>query len=196
MSDLQTKKQQLRQYYRTFRQQRTSNEKTACDLAMQERFCQSAIYRQCSVLLAYAATVAEPETEWILSQAWQDGKTVGLPKCLPNRQMVFCQVTSSQQLQKGTYGILEPDAACPILELPETGCVCLVPGLAFDRNGYRLGYGGGYYDRFLQQHPQLIRVGYCPTACFTDSLPREKTDLPVQYLITDQTEEELYGSGT
>lgn len=92
--------------------------------------------------------------------------------------------------------LLEPDAACSILELPETGCVCLVPGLAFDRNGYRLGYGGGYYDRFLQQHPQLIRVGYCPTACFTDSLPREKTDLPVQYLITDQTEEELYGSGT
>ena len=91
----------------------------------------------------------------------------------------------------------EPDAACPTLEpLPETGCVCLVPGLAFDRAGYRLGYGGGYYDRFLQQHPQLIRVGYCPSMHVAETLPREETDCPVQYLITEQTEEELYGSGT
>ena len=52
------------------------------------------------------------------------------------------------------------------------------------------------YDRFLQQHPQLIRVGYCPSMHVAETLPREETDCPVQYLITEQTEEELYGSGT
>ena len=72
----------------------------------------------------------------------------------------------------------------------------LVPGLGFDKEGYRVGYGGGYYDRFLQQHPQLIRVGYCPSMHVAETLPREETDCPVQYLITEQTEEELYGSGT
>ena len=197
MPEQQTKKEQLRQYYRTLRKERTAQEKQRLDLAMQERFCASACYRNSKVLLLYAATIAEPETEWILSQALQDEKIVGLPKCLPERQMVFCQVTNSQQLHRGAYGILEPDAACPTLKsLPETGCVCLVPGLAFDRAGYRLGYGGGYYDRFLQQHPQLIRVGYCPSMHIAETLPREETDCPVQYLITEQTEEELYGSET
>lgn len=197
MPEQQTKKEQLRQYYRTLRKERTAQEKQRLDFAMQERFCASACYRNSKVLLLYAATIAEPETEWILSQALQDEKIVGLPKCLPERQMVFCQVTNSQQLHRGAYGILEPNAACLTLEsLPETGCVCLVPGLAFDRAGYRLGYGGGYYDRFLQQHPQLIRVGYCPSMHVAETLPREETDCPVQYLITEQTEEELYGSGT
>ena len=150
MPEQQTKKEQLRQYYRTLRKERTAQEKQQLDLAMQERFCASACYRNSNVLLLYAATIAEPETEWILSQALQDEKIVGLPKCLPERQMVFCQVTNSQQLHRGAYGILEPDAACPTLEsLPETGCVCLVPGLAFDRAGYRLGYGGGYYDSII-----------------------------------------------
>ena len=153
MPEQQTKKEQLRQYYRTLRKERTAQEKQRLDLAMQERFCASACYRNSNVLLLYAATIAEPETEWILSQALQDEKIVGLPKCLPERQMVFCQVTNSQQLHRGAYGILE-------------------------------------------QHPQLIRVGYCPSMHIAETLPREETDCPVQYLITEQTEEELYGSET
>ncbi len=194
MPELQAEKQRLRQQYRTMRRQRTAAEKTACDLAMQERFCQTAAYRQSTVLFAYAATAAEPATDWILLQAWQDEKIVCLPKCLPDHQMVFCQVTNLQQLQKGAFGILEPDDACPVLLPPETGGVCLVPGMAFDLQGYRLGYGGGYYDRFLQQYPQLIRVGYCPSAFLTDRLPREETDLPVQIIVTEKTEEVVYGA--
>ena len=107
MPEQQTKKEQLRQYYRTLRKERTAQEKQRLDLAMQERFCASACYRNSKVLLLYAATIAEPETEWILSQALQDEKIVGLPKCLPERQMVFCQVTNSQQLHRGAYGILD-----------------------------------------------------------------------------------------
>ena len=71
MPEQQTKKEQLRQYYRTLRKERTAQEKQRLDLAMQERFCASACYRNSKVLLLYAATIAEPETEWILSQAFQ-----------------------------------------------------------------------------------------------------------------------------
>lgn len=189
-----TEKQLLRKQYRTLRQQITAADKAVWDAAMQERFCRSSVYRQCQVLFAYVATPEEAETAWILEQAWQDNKVVALPRCLPNRKMVFCQVTNTQQLQRGAFDILEPDAACPVLQIPETGGICLVPGLVFDAKGYRIGYGGGYYDRFLQQHPQLYRVGYCAEVCCTDALPREKTDLPVQLLITNQKEVELYGS--
>ena len=197
MPEQQTKKEQLRQYYRTLRKERTAQEKQQLDLAMQERFCASACYRNSNVLLLYAATIAEPETEWILSQALQDEKIVGLPKCLPERQMVFCQVTNSQQLHRGAYGILEPDAAWPTLETRTYKCgVVRGHGLALDRSLDLLCSGGGYYDRFLQQHPQLIRVGYCPSMHVTETLPREETDCPVQYLITEQTVDELYGSGT
>jgi len=91
MPEQQTKKEQLRQYYRTLRKERTAQEKQQLDLAMQERFCASACYRNSNVLLLYAATIAEPETEWILSQALQDEKIVGLPKCLPERQMVLTE---------------------------------------------------------------------------------------------------------
>lgn len=196
MSELQLQKQQLRQHFRTLRQQLPSAQKAVWDTAMQERFCGSEAYRNAKVLLAYAATAEEAETAWILKQAWQDGKIVGLPRCLPNRQMVFFQVTNSQQLRNGAFGILEPDTACPVLEIPETDAVCLVPGLAFDKAGYRIGYGGGYYDRFLQNHSQLYRVGYCASCFQTDALPREETDLPVHMLVTEQKEEELYGSGT
>ena len=103
MPEQQTKKEQLRQYYRTLRKERTAQEKQQLDLAMQERFCASACYRNSNVLLLYAATIAEPETEWILSQALQDEKIVGLSRMQLVRPSNRCRKQAAFVLSRGWH---------------------------------------------------------------------------------------------
>ncbi len=84
------------------------------------------------------------------------------------------------------HGFEQPAAGTPALE-PELLDAVVVPGLAFDREGYRLGYGGGYYDRFLARIPAgVLSVGLVPQALLAESLPREPWDVPVRYLATEK----------
>ena len=112
-------------------------------------------YRQARRLYLYVSTGEEPDTRQLLLAALQAGKEVYAPRCLERPgEMAFLRVTGEEDLAPGKFGIYEPDPRrCPPAPEGEEG-LCLVPGLAFDRSGFRLGYGKGYYDRFLAAHPQ------------------------------------------
>lgn len=98
--------------------------------------------------------------------------------------MAFYRVSSREDLQVGAFGLLEPiPGRCPPLERGQ-GDLCLVPGLAFDREGYRLGYGKGYYDCFLAAQP-VRTVGLCFEALAFERLPRDGFDRPVCRLVTE-----------
>lgn len=98
--------------------------------------------------------------------------------------MAFYRVKSREDLKKGRFGIWEPDpTVCPLLEEP-SGAFCLVPGLAFDRAGYRLGYGKGYYDRFLAAHA-VKAVGLCYEELLLSQVPRQPLDQRVGWLVTE-----------
>lgn len=139
---------------------------------------------QAKTVLLYLSTPQELDTAPILREALRRGKQVGAPRCEGEGQMRF-YVYRPGALIKGAFGIREPDPArCPPVEgLAES--ICLAPGLSYDRAGFRLGYGGGYYDRFFAGYPGF-RIGVCFAALLRQALPIEPTDCPVQLVVTEK----------
>ena len=125
----------------------------------------------------------EPDTTPLMEQLLSMGKRVVLPVCLPQRKMEARAITSLDQLIPNHYGIPEPDGDCPIIP-PGDIDVVLVPNMMCDRAGYRLGQGGGYYDRWLKDYPGFT-VSVCPSDRFQEQLPHADYDIPVQLVLTD-----------
>jgi 5-formyltetrahydrofolate cyclo-ligase len=107
-----------------------------------------------------------------------------------NEGLVFLGYSPGQVMESGRYGILEPSESAALYENPDVGDMILLPGLGFDRDGYRLGYGKGYYDRFVatlrKRQASVLLVGISPsTLISTDPLPRDDWDLPVDWLACE-----------
>ncbi len=169
------------------------DEKEILDSKMRENFLESDIYRKAKIVLTFISVGNEPDTRELLRRIWHDGKTAAVPKCLPEHKMSFYAVKSFDDCRDGAYGIPEPEDFCVEADVTGENVICLVPGLAFDRKGMRIGYGGGYYDRFLKNHPNVCAMGYCTEMCIIEKVPIEDTDIGVQGLITEKTVEVLYG---
>jgi len=186
MPDIGTRKRELRAGYKADRE--------SCDLqalcSEDSRIAQSVIgnprYRNASLLLTYVSHGREVDTRQIIAHALENGKTVACPRCCTaDRSMTFHRIFSLKDLRTGAYGIPEPHSDAPqVLAQELTDSVCLVPGLAFDASGARLGYGGGYYDRFLAQY-RGVSFGLCRAVAFSDiPLPQDEYDVSVDLVIT------------
>lgn len=127
----------------------------------------------------------EPNILPILQKAFTLGKRLAFPRCHPaSCTMTFHWVSSLEELSEGAYGIREPAANAPVVT-DFANAFCLVPALGFDRHGYRIGYGKGYYDRFLTDFDGVCAgIGYSPLLC--DALPYESTDKTVSMIITER----------
>ena len=128
----------------------------------------------------------EPDTAQLIRELLRRGKTVGLPRMLPEHGMEFRRYDPDRPLVQARFGIREPGEDCPLVP-KDWGEVILVPGAAFDREGCRLGFGGGYYDRWLPGFPGF-RVGLCREAALQDRLPREPHDCRVDRVLTEKEE--------
>lgn len=155
-----------------------------------EKFLKSDKYISAETVMLYISFGSEPDTFDILDRVISDGKKLAVPLC----DSVKCEITafgadSLSQLKSGSYGILEPDS-----ELIESGVLkpvqsseidlVVVPGLGFDKYGYRIGYGKGYYDRFLNGFAGDT-VGLCFKECLLDKIYRDEFDIKVDTVITD-----------
>lgn len=138
-----------------------------------------------TVLLFYGVG-REPDTTELIETLWQRGKTVLLPRCLPKRGMEARRIVPGSRLVYGSYGIPEPDQECPLV-LRDTIDLILVPNLCCDKQGYRLGHGGGYYDRYLAGYSGMT-VSLCPAQWLQEQLPRDEYDLPVRLVLTENAE--------
>lgn len=131
----------------------------------------------------YCSTGHEVDTRRLIGFLLERGQTVALPVSLPEGEMYFAEYLPGK-LQKGRFfGILEPGEDARRLE-PEDGGLIIVPALAFDRYGYRMGQGGGYYDRFLGTR-DLFSVGIGRNCLLCERVIREKHDKPVDCLVTE-----------
>ena len=150
-----------------------------------DKLLESEIYKACDSIFLYASCSSEVSTEKIISQAFADSKKVAFPKCLDkDGNMRFYFVSSFDEMLVGHYGIMAPPEHC------EAGfgnghTLCVVPGIAFNPDGYRIGYGKGYYDRFLSCFKGKS-VGLCFDECLIDEIPTDGYDRKVDYLITDK----------
>ena len=143
-------------------------------------FLQSEEYRNARSIYGYLPYNQEVRTVAMLEQALRDGKRVAVPKCYGD-EMRFIWMEDLSLVEKGYAGIPEPIADGPIAD-DETALV-LMPGMAFDREGHRIGYGGGFYDKFLAREENHPKVALCYDFQMVPHLETEEYDIPVDKVI-------------
>lgn len=179
-------KKNLRARYRQFRERMSPEQKSALDLTIRGRLFALNEYARVDTVFTYVSKQIEVDTLTLIHEALSSGKKVAVPRCVPDTyDMVFYYITTEDDLEKGSFGVLEPIPAKCVPVPKNTVGLCVVPGLSFDAQGYRLGYGKGYYDRFLAEF-QGITVGICYSGCIQWNLPHGYYDKPVDILITEK----------
>ncbi len=117
------------------------------------RVLKNAYYQQCDTIFAYYPLGNEVDCRPLIKEAIKAGKKVALPRTAIQHQMDFYEVKDLSELELGSYGIMEPKLTCKRME-PSEATLVLVPGVVFDEQGNRYGYGGGFYDRYLMRYPK------------------------------------------
>ena len=148
--------------------------------ALAKQFFATSYYREAKTLYGYLPYNQEVRTEPILIQALKDGKKVAVPKVYGDT-MRFIYLEDMNGIEKGYAGIPEPVADEPVAA-DETALV-LMPGLAFDKEGHRIGYGGGFYDKFLSAEPGHPTVALCYDFQMLANLETEEFDVPVDLVL-------------
>lgn len=189
MNELRERKNRIREHYKALRKGMDPELKREYDECICQRFMSLASYRFADSLLLYAPLNGEIDIMPIAQDALNKGKTVAFPRCnKADHTMNYHIVSELSELKTGHYGIREPNRSLPIydpLQRKGENAVCFVPALAFDRNGYRIGYGKGYYDRYLGDFGGA-RMGVSYSFCVVDSLPRGRFDTAVDFLMTEK----------
>lgn len=175
-------KSELRKSAREKRRKLLNKENT--DLIIAENLLSLEEYKNSQTVLIYASLEDEIKTDSIIDSALSENKRVAVPFCVDKQgKMEFYLINSLSQLKKGAFNVREPDVnSCERLDSFDNS-VIIVPGLLFDLNGYRLGFGKGYYDRFLSDK-SIFSVGLCYEELLVSSVPAESFDKKVDVIIT------------
>ena len=143
-------------------------------------FAASVLYQNAKTIYGYLPYNQEVRTIPMLEQALRDGKVVAVPKVIGD-EMVFIRMDDLTQVEKGYAGIPEPVANGPAADDPHA--LVLMPGLAFDPQGHRIGYGGGFYDRFLASEPEHPTLALCYDFQMLPHVETEEFDIPVDCVL-------------
>ena len=180
------RKRELRAKYKRTRASMPAELKKRLDRRLTESFLSLEEYKSCATLFIFVSSAIECDTSAMIADALSSGKRLAVPRCGEiSGEMDFYYITSTDELEKGKFGILEPvPERCERVEDISEG-LCVVPGLCFDLEGYRVGFGKGYYDRFLQRFGGTT-VGVCYYKCIQNNLPKGVYDKPVDILVTER----------
>lgn len=186
LKNVKQQKNELRAVYKRLRAQCPQDIKATLDKELAENLLKLEEYKSCKTLFVFVSTPIEVDTSAVIERAFADGKRVAVPKCRDKHgQMDFYYIESKDSLKSGAYSIMEPDEeVCQkVTDLSEG--LCIVPGLCFDLQGFRLGFGKGYYDRFLNIFGGTT-VGLCYSRYIEKELPKGVYDKSVDVLITEK----------
>lgn len=182
-----TPKDSLRKHMRALLAELTLGEHVKFSEEAAQHLTRSRLWQEAKTVYLFVSMGREIRTDYLLEEAWKTGKTVCLPKCRSDQagMMDFWPCSGLGELSPGPYGILEPTNPVGTPN-PEPDLV-LLPALACTRKGHRVGYGGGYYDKFFADHlfPKAVRVGFCFSFQVVTLIPHDPWDLPVHDLCTN-----------
>ena len=179
-----TDKNSLRVHFKNIRRQMTRDEKNLKDKKIYQNLISMTELLLADEILTYISSDIEVDTERTVNFSFSNSKTVFAPRCISGSNIMrFYKIASFDDLESGYFGIREPKEYC---EEIENNCnqICLVPALSYDRKGFRLGYGKGFYDRFLSDFDG-VTIGLCYDNCIVDKLPGSVYDIPVNVLVTE-----------
>lgn len=163
----------------------SQQEKVEIEKQLSEHLLKSSMWNEANVIGITVSQGFEWNTRPLIEAGWQQGKTIVVPKCIPSdKSMIFYQLDHFGQLESKYYNLLEPKPE-ETKEVPKSEIqLVIVPGLLYDHKGYRVGFGGGYYDRFLADF-QNKTVSLAYSRQLYESLPADSFDIPVQHIITE-----------
>ena len=173
-------KKELRKAIRLKKQAMTGEDIRRRSASLTWQMQHTAQYRDAKVLYAYLPYNQEVRTEELILQALEEGKKVAVPKVY-GEEMRFIYISDLEDIEPGAFGIPEPVADEPVADDPTA--LVLMPGIAFTEEGGRIGYGGGFYDRFLAKEPNHPTVALCYDFQMVEELPTEEFDIPVDLVI-------------
>lgn len=154
-----------------------------------ENFLDSDIYKNCQNILAYSTIQNEVDLSQIINQALLDNKNLFLPR-IEGDSMNFFRINNTDKLQIGSYNILEPQNGTVYQD--STNSIMLVPGIAFSTQGARIGFGKGFYDKYLSQHKSIFKIGIAYDWQITKSWVTNEFDINMNMIITEKREVKIY----
>ena len=186
MDTVALEKQRLREEHLVAREALTEQERSVLDDRITQKLLATSEYAEATTVLTYVSVSSEVSTRMFIECALRDGKTVAVPRCLPGHCLEFVAIVSLEQLVAAPFNLLEPAKELPALtEYQKNNSICIVPALLVDTKGYRLGYGAGFYDRFLSTYPgKKICLAYQQNLSRT-MLPHTAFDVAVDLVITE-----------
>lgn len=186
MDTVALEKQRLREERLAAREALSEQERSVLDDRITQKLLATSEYVEATTVLTYVSVSSEVSTRMFIEGALRDGKTVAVPRCLPGHCLEFVAIASLEQLVAAPFNLLEPAKELPALtEDQKNNSICIVPALLVDTKGYRLGYGAGFYDRFLSTYPgKKICLAYQQNLSQT-MLPHTAFDVAVDMVITE-----------
>ena len=178
----------LRKQYKQIRNQLTMEKVQNNSEKIAAQLFETAFWQNSTVVMLYLSFQNEVVTDMIYERGWQENKIMLIPICsAQNGIMTMSKLTSFEQLVPNRYGIRELPEPLQQIVPPETIDLCLIPGIVFDNYGNRLGFGAGYYDRYLAKiSPQVPRIALAHSCQIYDGiLPTDQYDLPMHYMLTE-----------
>ncbi len=173
-------KKELRKQIREKKRAMTPEEIESASEKLKELFLATDQYRRANTVYGYLPYNQEVRPVPILERALADGKRVAVPKVYGD-EMRFIYLTDLTRVAVNDFGIPEPVADGPVADDPTA--LVLMPGLAFDKEGHRIGYGGGFYDKFLAEEPEHPTIALCYGFQMVNELPTEEFDIPVDQVL-------------
>ena len=179
-------KQRLREERLAAREALSEQKRSVLDDRITQKLLATSEYAEATTVLTYVSVSSEVSTRMFIEYALRDGKTVAVPRCLPGHCLDFVAIVSLEQLVAAPFNLLEPAKELPaVTEDQKNNSICIVPALLVDTKGYRLGYGAGFYDRFLSTYPgKKICLAYQQNLSQT-TLPHTAFDVAVDVVITE-----------
>ncbi len=179
-------KQALRKVILERRKQLSAEERREKSKTILENILQKEEYKKAERVFVYISMGAEVETTELIQQAWRGGKTVAVPKTAKGRKMYFLPMTSFEALEKSKFGVYEPIGGEEDTLIPQEDDLFLIPGVVFDTKKNRMGYGGGYYDRYFAENREIRKIGLAfQMQVQEEEIPTEETDIPLDEIITE-----------
>ena len=176
-------KKELRRAIATLEKRWTPETLRAADEAIVRRVLALPEWAEARCVFAYVSVRSEPDTHALIRAALDSGKRIAAPRCLGGGVMEARELRSLEALAPAGYGLLEPtEAAAPVR--PEELDLAIIPCVAAGRDGYRLGHGAGYYDRYLPL-TRAARVCLCRGEALLDAVPRDEFDARMDWIITE-----------
>lgn len=186
MKDVRLEKREAREKYSALRDAVDIEQKKEYDRMICEKVVSLSSYRYADAVLLYYPARSEIDTSLIFEDAVRKGKKTAYPVCVGEGVMEYRFVEGPNDFVKGSFGLMEPREGLQRFDKnARMNCVCIVPAIVFDRRGYRLGYGKGFYDRYLQDM-KGTKLGLCYSFLVADSVPTGRYDLKIDTLVTEK----------